>query len=42
MTPQEILNIVEAFFKAVLKVLEALGFIEPEAPAEGTEETPEA
>ncbi len=38
MTPQEILNIVKAFFDAVLKVLTALGFVKEDA-AEGSEET---
>ncbi len=38
MTPQEILNIVEAFFAAILKVLTALGIVKEEA-AEGNEET---
>lgn len=31
MTPQEIINIVKAFFDAVLQVLEALGFVEKKA-----------
>lgn len=31
MTPQEILDIIEAFFNAVLKVLTALGFIKEDA-----------
>lgn len=36
MTPQEILNIVEAFFNAVLRVLIALGFVEAEAEGDET------
>lgn len=38
MTPQEILNIVESFFDAILRILVALGFIKEEEPA--PEETP--
>lgn len=34
MTPQEILNIIKAFFDAVLKVLTALGFIKEEEAEE--------
>lgn len=37
MTPTEILNIIEAFFEAILRVLKALGIVKEEA--EGTEET---
>lgn len=36
MTPNEILNIVEAFFQAVLRVLKALGFIKEEETEETT------
>ena len=36
MTPNEILNIVEAFFAAVLRVLKALGFIKEEETEETT------
>lgn len=38
MTPQEILNIVEAFFDAILRILVSLGLIKEEEPA--PEETP--
>lgn len=34
MTPQEILNIIKAFFDAILRVFEALGIVK-------SEETPE-
>lgn len=30
MTPQDILNIIDAFFQAILRVLVALGFVEEE------------
>lgn len=36
MTPNEILNIVEAFFQAVLRILKALGFIKEEETEETT------
>ncbi len=36
MTPAEILNIVEAFFAAVLRVLKALGFVKEEETEETT------
>lgn len=36
MTPQEVLNIVEAFFDAILRILVALGLITED---EATEET---
>lgn len=37
MTPNEILNIVKAFFDAILRVLTALGFVKEEGTEEGTE-----
>ncbi len=40
MTPQDLLNVVKAFFDAVIKVFEALGLIKSEEA--GTEETTEA
>lgn len=36
MTPNEILNIVEAFFQAILRILKALGFIKEEETEETT------
>ena len=40
MTPQEILNIIEAFFEAILRVLKSLGLVKEEEATE--EETTEA
>ncbi len=38
MTPQEIVNVIKAFFDAILRIFEALGIIkkEEDAPAEET------
>lgn len=41
MTPQEILNVIEAFFQAILRILEALGFIKTEENKTDSTETTE-
>lgn len=41
MTPNEILNIIKAFFDAILRVLTALGLVKEEGAEEGTEEATE-